>query len=342
METIDFQYGLFLVDERAFCLWDKEITKTNLEFLHTIDPEYFEYLADVNYEKIRDGNETTSQHAALAIRTAFSQGLETLFALIFASIQAPHCIPAWMGLYQSKELYSLVHKVDNHEKIASLLKVPAINWQTISEAIHVSLVLDDKDKEVAIKRSFGQLWSGFASTFLQVDFGNEYNSIKHGLRIKNGGFSFAMGIQDTPGIPAAKERMMLMGKSEFGTSYYDINRIEKVKEHIQIKRASRNWDPEDMVWGLKLISISISNIVTSLKIHNGINPDKVQFHWPNNLEAFNEPWKRSKTLGVTSITGFGLIMPSQLETELSKKDIVQKYLDGKILGIKRYTISDSE
>lgn len=340
MNTIDFQYGLFLVDERAFCLWDQDVKKINLDFLNDIDPEYFEYLADVNFEKLGDEKEETHQYAALAIRTAFSQGLETLFALLFASIQAPHCVPAWMNLYKNNELYSLVRKINEYKKINSLLKVQVLNWSTISEAIYEALLLDDKEKESTIKRGFGQLWSRFAAIFLQDDFGNEYNSIKHGLRIRTGGFSFAMGVQDAPGIPAPKERMMLMGKSKFGTSYYDINRIGSMKEHVQIRRNSRNWDPEDMVWGLKLISISISNVISALKIHNGIKPDDVQFHWPSDLESFNGPWKRSRTLGVTSMTGFGLILPPQLEAEFSKDEIIQNYLKDKILGIKRYQIDD--
>ena len=101
METVDFQYGFFLVGERPFCLWDQDINKLNSNFLNGIDPEYFEYLADTNFEKLGDETEDIHQHAALAIRAAFSQGLETLFALIFASVQAPHCVPAWMNIYKT-------------------------------------------------------------------------------------------------------------------------------------------------------------------------------------------------------------------------------------------------
>ena len=150
MDTIDFQYGLFLVDERAFCLWDQDVKKINLDFLNDIDPEYFEYLADVNFEKLGDEKEEVHQYAALAIRTAFSQGLETLFALLFASIQAPHCVPAWMNLYKNNELYSLVRKINEYKKINDLLKVQVLNWATISEAVHEALLLDDKEKESII------------------------------------------------------------------------------------------------------------------------------------------------------------------------------------------------
>src|SRR5687767_11979647 len=270
MGTVDFQYALFLVDERAFCLWDQDIKKLNLDFLNGIDPEYFEYLADTNFEQLGVEREDVHQHAALAIRTAYSQGLETLFALIFASLQAPHCVPAWMNLYKNSELYDLVRKVSKYERILSLLREQIITWETLSNVVHESLILEDKDKEKSIKNGFGRLWSRFATIYLQHGFSEEYNSIKHGLRVKSGGFSLSMGVEDQPGVPSPPERMVLIGKSKFGTSYYTSEQIDDLKRHIQITRNSRNWDPEDMVWGLKLISTSISNIISALKIFNGV------------------------------------------------------------------------
>ena len=75
MNTIDFRYGFFLVGERAICVWDHDIKKLNTDFLNGIDPGYFEYLADTHFERLGEGSEDTYQYAALAIRTAFSQGL---------------------------------------------------------------------------------------------------------------------------------------------------------------------------------------------------------------------------------------------------------------------------
>lgn len=342
MNTIDFQYGLFLVGERAFCLWDQDIKKLNLDFLNGIDPEYFEYLADTNFEKLGDEKEDIHQHAALAIRTAFSQGLETLFALIFASVQAPHCVPAWMNKYKNSELYDLVRKVSKYESFLSLLKTQhVVDWKALSNVVHDALILEDKEKEISIKNGFGSLWSQFATIYLQDGFSEEYNSIKHGLRVRSGGFSFAMGVEDKPGIPAPAERMVLMGKSKFGTSYYDVEEIEDLKRHVQITRSSRNWDPEDMVWGLKLISLSISNIVSALRVFNGTNAVEVQFHWPNDLEAFKEPSKRSRSLGVTS-SGFKTIIPKEVITAFSKEEIIQKYLDGKFLDVKHFHLGNQE
>jgi hypothetical protein len=192
MDTIDFQYGFFLVGERVFCLWDQDIVKLNLDFLNGIEPTYFEYLAEAHFEKLGDAKEDIHQHAALAIRTAFSQGLETLFALIFASIQAPHCVPVWMNTYKNRELNDLVSKVSKYKKISSLLKTQAVTWENLADIVFEKFILEDKNKETSIKNSFGRLWSQFATIYLQDGFTTEYNSIKHGLRIRPGGFSFAM------------------------------------------------------------------------------------------------------------------------------------------------------
>ncbi|HKJ37489.1 MAG TPA: hypothetical protein VJ972_01840, partial [Anaerolineales bacterium] len=213
--------------------------------------------------------------------------------------------------------------------------------ESLSNIVHESLILDDKEKEASIKSGFGSLWSQFATIYLQDGFSKEYNSIKHGLRIRPGGFSFAMGAEDKPGIHARPERMVLIGKSEFGTSYMNIEGIANSKRHIQITRNSRNWDPEDMAWGLKLISISISNIISSLKIFNGNKADEIQFHWPNDLDAFKEPVKRTKSLGVTS-AGFKTTISKEVVSDFPKEEIIEKYLAGKFLGVKRFEIGNQE
>jgi len=127
--------------------------KQNLEFLDNIDPYFFMYEAKsnlklYNYKKYR-------QHAALAIRIAFSHGLETLFSLLGATIQAPYCINAWMLHCNNKQLHNVIARINNHMSLPTMLKVNPPDWQTVSEAVHLNLILNDKQKEKSIKRSFG-------------------------------------------------------------------------------------------------------------------------------------------------------------------------------------------
>lgn len=331
--SFSLNYVIFMVDDEPYCLWsDKDIKNETLEFLGMIDPKYFEYQATTNLNKLN--TKKHKQNAALAIRTAYSHGLETLFSLLCSAIQSPHCVPGWLLLCSNRQLYSVVKKIHSREHLGLLLKLDHVDWQGISSAIHSPLILADKEKEKSIKTRFGELWSRWASDYLGDTFRKEYNSIKHGFRVKAGGFSFAIGAEETPGVRPPQEKMQLIGKSDFGSSYFDYIPIGTSKQHVQLRRNSTNWDPEDMAWGLHLISISISNIVSFLKVINGVDATKVKFNWPIETETFREPWKRTTSLGVTALTGLGVIIPSQMITNYGKDDLKALYKEGKVLGKK--------
>jgi hypothetical protein len=50
----------------------------------------------------------------------------------------------------------------------------------------------DIEFKTKIEISFSSLWKHFAEDFLRDGFSEEYNSIKHGFRLRIGGFSLAM------------------------------------------------------------------------------------------------------------------------------------------------------
>jgi hypothetical protein len=72
------QYNKFAINETPYCIWDWDIRKLNLDFLETIDPHYFEHIANIHGQFLEDGEK---QYAATALRVAYSHGLESLFAL---------------------------------------------------------------------------------------------------------------------------------------------------------------------------------------------------------------------------------------------------------------------
>jgi hypothetical protein len=341
METVDLQYDIFVVDETPYCLWDKDIKVLALDFLNNFDPTYFEYLANINFEQFRNStDETTKHHSALAIRTTFSQGLETLFALMFGLIQAPNCIPGWLNTYFPKNIKSLIKKINTHKPILSRLSSETVSWTTISEAVHEPLQIDDLVKQERIKTEFANLWATFAKFYLEQSFDEEYNSIKHGLRVRSGGFSFAFGKEDEPGKKAVKSKMRLVGESEYGSQFLRTEKIGSNKSlHLKIKHSSRNWSPEDMVWGIHLISMSLLNILSTLKILNGIEAHDVEYTWPENSDAFKETWKRTISLGVTSASVNINIDKLHIEN-FSKEDLLVKYKEGRTRGIRRFTFKE--
>ena len=136
----DVEYRLFVVGERPYCVWDTAIQETTLHYLDSIDAGYFEYMAETH---ARAAVEEKSQAAAIALRAAYSQGLETLFALIGASLQAPLCVPSWMVMYRNLELQDLVTKISTEQPIVSLTGRERLSWLYVSSGLLENLQIDD-------------------------------------------------------------------------------------------------------------------------------------------------------------------------------------------------------
>jgi len=320
-------------------MWDTDISRLTLEFLENIDPGYYEFIANSHIEAAIDEKCMSS---SIAIRAAYSQGLETLFALISAAVQAPRCVPGWIVSYSNRDLYSVIRKINKQAPFKTKLVDDRISWKKLVDLIFSWVVFDDEDKAQWVRDGFVSLWSRFANDFLDEGFTGEYNSIKHGLRIKSGGFYLAFGIQEEPGIPAPKDKMRLMGKSDYGSSFLVPERIGGHNHHVRLKRQSRNWNPQDLGYGLQLLSMSIGNVLSALKIINGIPAEDVQFQWPSEKDTFSKPWEHLHKIGVTSMSGFQTIIPDDLITPFSKDDIKVMYQNGKDAGIKRYPVHSPE
>jgi hypothetical protein len=311
----DIHGASFTVDETPYCVWDWDPRQLNIDYLQSIDPSYFERLAKF-YGQHLEGEER--QHAAIALRMAYSQGLESLFALICASVQAPDCVVGWLLRYKVVELESMVKKISNWRRVNSKLKLDRITWETLAIAF-TPFNTGDAEKDTRIKELFARLWSRFAHDFLDEKKRGEYNSIKHGLRIYMGGFSLAMGLEDTLGVMAPPERMQTVAHSDFGSSYYVAEQLHK--HNLRIRRQSVNWNPENFFHALSLISTSMTNILGWLKAINGVPTSEIEFLCPDDESYFEEPWKRgnSFTLSMNSTIDPSFVTP------LTKDEILSVY-----------------
>jgi hypothetical protein len=315
----EIQNVRFAIDETAYCLWDLDIRQRNLDFINKIDAHYFEYIANLHGESL-EGDE--KQYAAAALRIAYSHGLESLFSLLCACVQAPDCVVGWLLNYQNKELYEVVRKISEWRprQIYSKLRNRSVNWDAVADLIfmHVKTGGDEKDKR--IRDNFARLWGRFASDFLNENYKYEYNSIKHGLRARMGGFYLAIGAEDVPGVPAPPEKMRTMVNSEFGSSFFVPVRLHD-RRNFTIQHQSLNWDPQNLVYALLLISMSINNVVGFLKVLHGVPANEVQFSWASDDESYQEPWKR----GVVSGMGWNSQIRADFITPLSKEEILSVY-----------------
>ena len=311
------EFAKFVVDDTPHACWEWNLQGRNLEFLRGVDASYYAYVADANAEHLDD--EEHRQKAALAIRIAYSQALETLFALIGAFVQAPECVIGWLLVYKNHELTSLVEKLSRHQEVRTALKVKP-TWDNISRSVHAYLGHDDEKKEW-IATGFARAWARFAGEFLNEKQSAEYNSAKHGLRTRLGGFTLAVGIEDIPGQLAQPEAMKTVGGSMFGTSFHTVEKLAD-KVNFRAKRMSRNWIPENLINGLHLLAMSIGNVVSALRVTNGEEPGTCMFHNPDRPEGFDAPWRLS--CGVNDMN-MDLILTKEQVKPCSKQEILDWY-----------------
>lgn len=314
------EFVRFVVDETPYACWEWNLQERNLEFIKGIDPGYFEYVARSNAEHL-DGDD--KHEAALAVRVAYSQAQETLFALLGAMVQAPECVIGWLLAYRNAELESLVRKLSGHQTVLTRLNV-APTWENLARIVHDCLGCDAEKKEW-IAKGYARAWGRFAHEFLNEKASSEYNSIKHGLRARLGGFTLSAGIEDVPGQLARPEVMQSLGGCLYGTSYYTIEKLGEGRTNFRARQNSRNWVPDNLLNGLFLLSWSIGNVTSFLRILNGTPPGECRFQNPNTPEAFNEPWKLSP--GVTDCSFDSVLEGSQV-TLRSKGEILDSYGGG--------------
>ncbi len=335
--VLNLQYRFFVVDERPLCIWDKDIRQKTLKFLETIDPGYFDYIGNVHWQTLSQGDKSTdkeSQYAALALRTTYSQALETLFALICAAIQAPWCVPAWINTYKNEELRKLVEKIHTQKSISSLLGVESPSWSSVCAFIFQHCHFENEAQKSAVQAGFAQIWSYFAQDFLDKGHSEEYNSIKHGLRVRSGGFKLSVGIPDEPGVPLPADKMEIVSDSEFGSSFLVKEKIGREKYHIYLKEKHRNWNPKDIALGLRLASISISNIQSTLQFMNGVS--EVKFKYPADFTALNQ-WE-----GCTTITTHEIQILPEFIIPFTKEEISSGYKTTKSFGVRKIIFVDQE
>lgn len=311
----------FAIKEKEYAFWDADMPKLNLRFINQIDPDYFEYIAELNFGILQgEGNDKrTRQHAAIAMRLAYSQGLEVLFSLIFATIQSPDCIVGWFLKYSNNNLEDVVKKFRNREKLHTKLAIQIREWKDFANIIFLGIGEEQKSEFSPKIEQFAYLWNRFADDFLSQKSKDEYNAIKHGLRVYMGGIHVLMGLQDDYNTPAPPERMETVSYSEFGTTFFTSEKIDDTLNFV-IHRHSRNWNPENYFHGLMLISISIKNILVFLNKVNG-SKKKLNYYFPNDENFSEKPWKLG---GSFSLTHHSTINKTKIPL-LTKEDILSVY-----------------
>lgn len=332
---------VFAVGPDPYCVWDWDLAQRNLEYLRSLDPDYFHYVGRINLPHLEANDLMERRRAATAIRTAYHHGLESFFALLFAALQAPHCVVGWMQAYSPADLRVLVKAVDpglwgrgegrnqaraDRERLLPYVWLrprSLLRWEGISGAIHRPA--GDNEDVRKVQEHLSILWGRLAKDFVNSVFVSEYNSVKHGLRTGFGGFSVAIGFEATPGEPAPPEAMHSLGGSEHGSSFFmprtfvdhpgekdkraRLGHGRKNQFHFRLRRQALNWDPKGLCNALSLISYSIHNVRAFLLLLNGVDPADLQFRLPDE-GAFSGPLGQPP--GVQSYNMDGTVLGSMV------------------------------
>ena len=301
------QYEAFAVDEQLHCLWHTDIRELNLQFLRDLDPSYFEKIGEILKPHLSD--KENSRHAALAVRTVFSQAVETLFAFIFAAVQAPHIPLGWLLRYSPGHLPKLVRKFESGQQFPTALNVKMGSWHQLS-CLFNPFAHQDNERVASLKQGFADFWALLAHEFLGEAATREYNSLKHGLRVRQGGFWAAFGAH-------------LLGEGDFGSSFLVPKAIGASKSSFRVERCFRNWEPHGMCSALSPLACSINNIISFLRLFRGEDKDSVQFKIPEHEDEFKAPWAVPKAHGTLQFSE--LRIEDEMIPRLSRDDLVELY-----------------
>jgi hypothetical protein len=192
-----------------------------------------------------------------------------------------------------------------------------VSFFGLSEFVHRFAWPNEKGDD-STAANFGRFWRRLSSEFLDDTCRAEYNALKHGSRVRAGGFTVAIGTEETPGIPASADAMRSLGGSEFGSTFFAAERAGGSKQHIRTRRTSVNWTPLSLAQRLVLVSMSITNVVGALRCGIGAEPSSVQFLRPDPHSAFEAVWEREPSVRSTGIDTLIRIAPSD---ELSKDEL---------------------
>ncbi|MEX2614882.1 MAG: hypothetical protein WD767_02185 [Alphaproteobacteria bacterium] len=312
----------FVVNDIPYAVWEWDLHDRNIEFIRGIEHNYFEYVALSHLENLEGADRNL---AALAIRTAYFHGLETLLTLACAAIQAPYCIPAWIQRCRTEQLRTIVDAISSgHWTAYNPFRLQPVSWLTLAE---LSLNFSDTTGEELndLRKEFADLWGRVSRDWLEQASVDEYNSIKHGLRVSQGGFYLKAGIEQEYCVPPPSEEMKLIGGSNFGSKFFQaeavMNASDNSKTHFRIKRHNTNWNPESLAKKLALISMSIANIKGFLRVKNGDAPEDVKVFRPNDIASFWEPWNES--LGIISASMDTVISEENIE-RITQDEILQR------------------
>jgi hypothetical protein len=279
-ETDGITGNAYFVDTRPQVAWAWDLEARNLDFLRGIEPGYFAHIARTQGPFL-EAEDRSAHFAAAAIRLAYSQGIETLFALLGAFAQAPHAPIGWMLAYNNSELREVTAAVASSEGLVD--NTPWNAPVTLEFLANASIASSgwDAAKKREVASGFHRLWRQWAQSLIGEAQTDEYNALKHGLRVALGGFSLRLGAEEE----SDQASRGFAASSEYGSTYFLPQQIHG-RLHIYPRRRSQNWNASSLTVGLELIAMSIRNVTSELRTLGGDDAGDCVYEAPGDEAVF--------------------------------------------------------
>lgn len=306
------------MNDEPYCIWDFDLHSRNKKFIDGIDPDFFKYSIDAHIET------EDEKRAAVALRTVLHHATETFFSLIGAYIQAPDCTYAWLAKCSNKELRALVTRITaGDQSIFTKLDINQVCWDSIATSLFNHYMPGTSRQRETI-HLFSTFWTLLAHEFTDQNHVDEYNSLKHGFRVRPGGFTLEIGIEKVSGVSPPEEEMQQISQSDYGTTFVKIETVGNLKGNrsVRARDVSINWKIEKIVLLAQLVAMSINNVVSGLKLSSGAEAGTCKFERPQNDEDFERPWEYSP--GVTAFNMDYVIGPSMVAS-LTRKNLLENW-----------------
>lgn len=309
--------SIFAVNDEPFCLWEAEPEGRVRRFLDGIDVDFFDYSLQTH---LRTEDE---KRALVAIRLSLHHATETMFSFLGAYMQAPDCPYAWIAKCSNGQLRKFTERVSRCDStLITKLNLADISWASVSKAVFATYQ-PGTERQANTVKCFADLWIALTGELNNNTCVDEYNALKHGFRVRPGGFALAAGVEHEYGVAPPEDEMKAIGASQFGSTFLKIETIGAGKGscHIRSRQTSVNWSLQRTILLHQLVHMSINNAVSALKVINNYKPGECRFLRPQDDEDFQEPWRHSP--GITSMNFDHALDESRLP-QITKADLLAK------------------
>jgi hypothetical protein len=285
---------LFYVGKKIYYVWDDNPEQTTLSFLEDYDINYYRDVLLLLIKSLQESTDNKSDsRLATLLKLNYHQSLEALFSLVGALIQAPYYPQGWLEKYKNESLLELMKAIKNgQDDLNNILGMEFVSVGSLVNYIYNPVEgAWGNDYISNVKTIFNNL----LSKFININESNEYNRIKHGFRISQGGFSVAVSSERQYGVPDGSVPIII-GQSDFGCRYIILNQHKEAKNNLFLTKQSTNWSLEEVILDLDSICHFINNIISIMRRLNGVDVSQLPWTRPPKEQQMS---MSVKSVGVT-------------------------------------------